>query len=54
MRQEKGQDIAGACGQLVLEHGGASGGGGGGGGGSCGGGGGLRDVEDLAAAPGAG
>lgn len=40
VRQEKGQDVAAACGQLVLEHGGRQ----------CGGGGGpdkVRDVEDL-------
>ena len=65
VRQEKGQDISGACGQLVIDAaaqrrleeglaGGASGGGGGGGGGGCGGGGGggggVRDIEELVAA----
>lgn len=44
VRAEKGQDISGACGQLVLEHGGRLAADGGG---SCGGGGGLADVEDL-------
>lgn len=59
VRQEKGQDISGACGQLVLEQGGR----GSSGAGSCSGGGGrgahrgssssgagagcLRDLEDL-------
>ncbi|KAL4451304.1 hypothetical protein ABPG77_009376 [Micractinium sp. CCAP 211/92] len=48
IRQEKGQDISGACGQLVLEHGGRSGAGQP----SCGGGkGSLRDVEDLLPPP---
>ncbi|KAL4857551.1 putative dual-specificity RNA methyltransferase RlmN 2 [Chlorella vulgaris] len=59
IRAEKGQDISGACGQLVLEHGGrvASGDGTGGStaggtGGACSSGGGkLADVEDLLAAP---
>ncbi|KAL4420786.1 hypothetical protein ABPG75_010442 [Micractinium tetrahymenae] len=50
IRQEKGQDISGACGQLVLEHGGQAGASGGKGG--CGGGkGGLTDVEDLLPPP---
>lgn len=49
IRAEKGQDISGACGQLVLEHGGAAGGGGG----ACGSksGGGLADLEDLLPPP---
>ncbi|KAL6782347.1 hypothetical protein ACKKBG_A06445 [Auxenochlorella protothecoides x Auxenochlorella symbiontica] len=42
IRQEKGQDVAGACGQLVLEQGGRACGPGGSGGGGCG------DLEDLA------
>ena len=46
IRQEKGQDVAAACGQLVLEHGGAKKNKGGAGGG-CGNGGALTDVEDL-------
>lgn len=47
IRQEKGQDISGACGQLVLEHGGRAGGQSG-----CGGGkGSLTDVEDLLLPP---
>lgn len=37
LRQEKGQDVSAACGQLVLEHGGKG----------CGGDKGLTDVEDL-------
>lgn len=37
LRQEKGQDVSAACGQLVLEHGGRG----------CGGDKGLTDVEDL-------
>jgi adenine C2-methylase RlmN of 23S rRNA A2503 and tRNA A37 len=37
VRQEKGQDVGAACGQLVLEQGGRQ----------CGGGGGVRDLEDL-------
>ncbi len=62
VRQEKGQDISGACGQLVVEHGlakqaaggscGKQGGGGSaaaGGGGSAAGGG-VKDIEELAAA----
>lgn len=50
IRAEKGQDISGACGQLVLEHGGRLGSGGSGGG--CSGGkAGLADVEDLLPAP---
>lgn len=39
VRQEKGQDIAGACGQLVVENGSGS---------KCATGGGLADLEDLA------
>ena len=39
VRAEKGQDISGACGQLVVQKGG--------GGGCAGGGGGAADVEDL-------
>jgi adenine C2-methylase RlmN of 23S rRNA A2503 and tRNA A37 len=41
VRQEKGQDVAAACGQLVLEHGGKA----------CSSGGGVGDVEDLGRAP---
>ena len=56
VRQEKGQDISGACGQLVVESamlsgGGGGGGGGCGGGGECGGGG-SSDVAKLAGAGG--
>lgn len=43
VRAEKGQDIAGACGQLVVQKGGGRGGGCAGGGGGGGG-----DMEDLA------
>ncbi|PSC70785.1 radical SAM domain-containing [Micractinium conductrix] len=50
IRAEKGQDISGACGQLVLEHGGRlAGAAGSGGGGACGGKGGVADLEDLLA-----
>jgi hypothetical protein len=59
VRQEKGQDISGACGQLVVEaaaaaaaaaagQGAAAARRQGGGGGGCGGGGGVRDIEELA------
>jgi hypothetical protein len=53
IRQEKGQDISGACGQLVLEHGGRLAGASGTGGGGCstGGGGKLADLEDLLPSP---
>lgn len=47
VRAEKGQDISGACGQLVLEHGGRAAGGGGGGCSSSK----LADVEDLLPLP---
>ncbi|EFJ40175.1 hypothetical protein VOLCADRAFT_108314 [Volvox carteri f. nagariensis] len=47
IRQEMGQDISGACGQLVIESGGAGGGGGGGNGGCSREAGGTRDIEDA-------
>jgi adenine C2-methylase RlmN of 23S rRNA A2503 and tRNA A37 len=55
VRQEKGQDISGACGQLVVEHnlskasscGQQTGGGAGAAGGASGG---VKDIEELGAA----
>jgi adenine C2-methylase RlmN of 23S rRNA A2503 and tRNA A37 len=48
LRQEKGQDVAAACGQLVLEHGGRGGSGINSNSGGCSGSGkGVADVEDL-------
>jgi adenine C2-methylase RlmN of 23S rRNA A2503 and tRNA A37 len=46
LRQEKGQDVSAACGQLVLEHGGRGGGTNNISGGGCSGKG-VADVEDL-------
>lgn len=52
IRAEKGQDISGACGQLVLEHGGRlSTSGAAGSGNGCGSKAGLADVEDLLPPP---